>query len=189
MMISILFQNKHQHLRSQVEKNKVFYSAIPGIKSNMLKSLVDNMALTLRLHPWSLLIEAEEIGKVSLGTGITLTLDLITNLAQAAILAKERGMEAVFANYECHERRTLNRDRVYGFPLRIMQVKNPKETGIRALIVVEHRTLPDNFTLVQDILGTGKTRLLDMNAEKLHTRSSAVSACYTDTIRCSDLRR
>ena len=93
-------------------------------------------------------------------------LDLIINLAQVAILAKERGMEAVFANYECHERRTLNRERVYGIPLSIMRIKNPKETGIRAVIVVEHRSLADNFALVQDILGTGMTRHLDMIAVK-----------------------
>ena len=74
----------------------------------MLKSLVDNMALTLRLHPWSLLIEVEETGKVLLETGITLSLDLIINLAQAAIIATEWRIGAVYTNHECHKRRTLN---------------------------------------------------------------------------------
>ena len=102
----------------------------------MLISLVDNMALTLRLHPWSLLIKAEEIGMVSLGTGITLTLDLIINLVQAAILAKELGMEAVFANYECHKRRTLNRNRVYVIHLGSCGSRTPKRQVFGHLLLL-----------------------------------------------------
>ena len=136
--------------QQMIKSRQVFYAAIPGINSSTLKSLLDNMALTLRLHPWSLLIEAEETGKVSLGTGIRLTLDLITNLAQAAILAKEKGIEAVYANNECHERITLNRDRVYQIPLRIMRIRNPNETGIRAVIVVEHRNIGAQMAWLKD---------------------------------------
>lgn len=37
--------------QQMIRSRKVLYSAISGIESNTLRSLFDNMTLTLRLHP------------------------------------------------------------------------------------------------------------------------------------------
>ena len=124
-----------------MKQRHIFYSAIAGIKNSVLRTLLDNMALTLRLHPWSLMIEAKETGRVSLGLGVTLTLELITNVAIAADVNKKEGFDAIYKRQDCHQRMTLNKCHVYEIPIKIARISNPRSTGIRAVIVVKHRNI------------------------------------------------
>ena len=137
--------------QEQIKKRQVFYSALPGIKSNdVKKSLLENICLTLGLHPWSLFIESEETGQVSVGSGVTLTIDRVTNMAKAAMSNKEKGISGIYQNNECHDRTTFNRPQTYGVPTKILRVKNPKDTGIRAVIVAEHRNIGTHIGWLKD---------------------------------------
>ena len=166
--------------QQQIKTRQVFYSALPGIRSNEVKkSLLDNLSLTLRLHPWSLFIESEEPGQISLGSGVTLTIDRVTNMAKAAMFNKEKGMSGVYHNQECHDRTTFNRPQTYGVPTKILRVKNAKDTGIRAVIVVEHRNigtqigwLKDNTTNVLIVMVSSPSYQND-NCDMLRVRQTA----------------
>lgn len=116
-MVLLVYLIKVVSARQIVKHRRVFYSAIPGIRDSVLRILLDNMTLTLRLHPWSLLIEREETGRVSFGAGIRLTLTPITNVVMAADVCNAEGIEAVYRNHDCHRSITLNNAQVRSGPI------------------------------------------------------------------------
>ena len=63
---------------------QMLYRAIPGIQSHVLRTLFDDVWLTLRIRPWSLLIESEEPGRISLGPNVSLTVFVVTNVLKAS---------------------------------------------------------------------------------------------------------
>ena len=73
------------------------YTVIPRIKDRVLGTLFDKVCLTLKIHPWSLLIESEEGGKILVFIeDVQLTVYVITNVLKVAEIEKTGGMEAVY---------------------------------------------------------------------------------------------
>ena len=137
--------------RVPVKTRQILYNAIPGIKNDELKILLDNVSLTLGLHPWTLLMEAEETGLFIVGLGINLKLDIISNVAKAAEIKKEKGIKAVYLSQDCYYKRGfMDSRREYNVPDRIMRVRNPLDTGIKAVVVVEHRNISTRFAQLED---------------------------------------
>ena len=125
-------------------------TGIPEINGSELNALIDNICLTSRLHPWSLLIEAEEPDKFTVGSGVGLFLDIITDVFKAAEIVKTSGNEGIYSNNDCHEKRGFHTpNHLYNIPRRIMRVNNPNNTGIKAVLVVEHRNVSTQHMWLQ----------------------------------------
>ena len=128
---------------------QMMYRAIPGINNRELRTLFENVWLTLRLHPWSLLIESEEPGKISLGGKVSLTVYVVTNVLKAAEKHRNGGMDAVFESRFCHTKR-LPKSHAFETPSKILTIKDPENTGIRAVIVIEHRNVGAQMEWMKD---------------------------------------
>ena len=132
-----------------VKFRQMMYRAIPGIENHTLRTLFDDVWLTLRIHPWSLLIESEETGRISLGQSVSLTVYVVTNVLKAAEEQKTGGMDAVYRSKFCHKKR-LTSSHVLETPTKILSIKEPESTGIRAVIVVEHRNVEVQMEWMKD---------------------------------------
>ena len=123
----------------------MFYAAVPGIKRGELTKLVDNMAVTLKVHPYNLLIEYEETGHFRVGQGIRLTVCVIHNVAAAAEVRKLNGENqgsAVESDKECSQRITYtDQESDQHVPARIWGMRLSNDDSVKVVVVTEHRNI------------------------------------------------
>ncbi|KAM0806152.1 hypothetical protein BDR22DRAFT_883881 [Usnea florida] len=103
------------------------------------------------LHPWSLLIESEEPGRISLGPNVSLTVFVVTNVLKASEEHKNGGIDAVYSSRFC-QRKRLPKSHAFETPTKILSIQDPKSTGIRAVIVVEHRNVGTQIEWVKEYM-------------------------------------
>ena len=137
--------------KEHVKNRQMFYTALPGIKRHELTKLLDDMAVTLEVHPYNLLLEYEETGRFRVGGGIRLKLCLITNVARAADTkkrAKESGQypaDAVENDVNCCLHRTYlandSRADDYAVPARIWSIELRTLESVKVVVVCEHRNV------------------------------------------------
>ena len=102
-----------------------------------LKNLVNNIAVTAGLHPWSLGLEPETDGKIYLNPTTRIRLWIVDNLFKFAGKRHADGFENALGSIK--PRGISNTEPI---PTRIMQLRVTKGLStLRAVVVIEHRNI------------------------------------------------
>ena len=78
-----------------------------------------------------------------------LTVFVITNVLKAAEEKMQGGIEAVYTSEFCHRKR-LPSSYISKTPTKILSIKEPKSTGIRAVAIIEHRNIKAQMDWMKD---------------------------------------
>ena len=108
--------------------------------------MVDDLCLTLKIHPYSLLLDVEQTGRMSVGEDVKLSLYVIHNLARASETFNSAGRrlagtEAVHADKECCNRLSLSSETPHVIPSKVYGIAKYSTSSIKAVLVVEHRNV------------------------------------------------
>ena len=141
--------------RQQIEFRQAFYTNILSLTQAQLTENIQDIALTVGLHPASLGVESECDGRVYIPKNLEISVLVAENLyevaqaRQAKLASTGDNDDAKTAAFRACAEMTLTSEQT--IPSKIMQIKIAKGS-VAVVIVVEHRNIETHLNAIREHL-------------------------------------
>ena len=124
--------------KEMVKSRQAFYSNRRLLTGFQLKLMVDSIALTARLHPWSLGMEPQADGQIWVGRDIKIQCKIVDNLFEMADIRVSSANPAVAIRRAYKTMSITNTGNDQQIPPRCWEVKSVGNKHPKLVIVTEH---------------------------------------------------
>ena len=183
-MLVIKYLVQHIGTREEVKFRQAYYANVLSLTQAQLKKNIQDIALTIGLHPTSLGVESECDGRIYIPESVRITTRIAENLykvaqAKDATLAstKDKNLAHKAALRACSKMTLASEQTI---PSKVMDIRITKGT-VRIVIVVEHRNIGTRLDAIQKELPNAIIIMVNLpsvsdvtGADRLHSRRKVI---------------